>query len=483
MKGVEPQTVESIELLKSRRVPFLVAANKIDLIDGWIPSPGSMFMESIKKQDPHVVAEFEVKISSIISELASYGFNANRFDRIRDFRREIAVVPVSAKTGEGIPELLAVLVGITQQYMRSRLMVASGAAKGSILEVLEEPGLGHTANVIIYDGILRKGDLIVTMGRSAPISTRVRALFQPKPLQEIRMPTGGFEQVEEVAAAAGVKIVAPNLEDAIPGAPLYVVEQGRSINEYVQLIMEEVRELLIKTDRIGVVVKADTLGSLEALISELKRNSVPVRIADIGPVTRRDVIEAEASRASDPLYGVILAFNVKILPEAEEEAMGLVPIFANNIIYRLIEDYLSWASSEKDRLSKLTLKDLVMPGKVKVLQGYVFRRSKPAIVGVEVLAGRIRAGSPLMRSDGKLIGRIEQIQDRGKPIPEATAGMKIAISIDKPTVGRHFDEGDILYVYLSERDELLLYEKLGENLRAEDKELIVEIARIRRGKV
>jgi len=483
MKGVEPQTVESIDLLKSRRVPFLVAANKIDLIDGWRPSPNTTFMESIRKQDPYVVAELEVKLSSIISSLASYGFNSNRFDRVRDFRREVAIVPVSAKTGEGIPELLAVLVGITQQYMRSRLTVASGAARGSIIEVLEEPGLGHTVNAIIYDGVLRRGDLIVTMGRSAPISTRIRALFQPKPLQEIRMPTGGFEQVEEVAAAAGVKIVAPGLEEAIPGAPLYAVEPGRSIDEYVQLVTEEVKDLLVRTDRIGVVVKADTLGSLEALISELRRNNIPVRIADIGPVTRRDVIEAEASRASDPLYGVVLAFNVRILPEAEEEAMGLIPIFFNDIIYRLIEDYLNWASSEKDRLSKLTLKDLVMPGKVRVLQGYVFRRSKPAIVGVEVLAGRIRAGAPLMRSDGRLLGRIEQIQDRGKPIPEATVGMKVAISIDKPTVGRHFDEGDILYVYLSERDELLLYEKLGENLTAEDKELITEITRIRRGKV
>lgn len=483
MKGVEPQTVESIELLKSRKVPFLIAANKIDLIDGWKSIPGAMFLESLKRQDPYVVAELEVKISNIVSEIASHGFNSNRFDRIRDFRKEVAIIPVSAKTGEGIPELLAVLVGITQQYMRSRLTVASGAAKGSILEVLEEPGLGHTANVIIYDGILRRGDLIVTMGRLAPISTRIRALFQPRPLQEIRMPTGGFEPVEEVAAAAGVKIVAPGLEDAIPGAPLYVVEPGRSIDEYIQLVTEEVKELLIRTERVGVIVKADTLGSLEALISELKRNNVPVRIADVGPVSRRDVIEAEASRASDPLYGVILAFNVKILPEAEEEAMGLIPIFYSDIIYRLIEDYLNWASIERDKLSKLTSKDLVMPGKIRVLQGYVFRRSKPAIVGVEVLAGRIRAGFPLMRSDGKLLGRIEQVQDKGKPIPEATMGMKVAISIDKPIVGRHFDEGDILYVYLSERDELLLYEKLGETLTTEDKDLIAEIARIRRGKV
>lgn len=482
MKGVEPQTVESIELLRARRVPFMVAANKIDLIGGWKSKPDSLFLESYKAQDRYVRAELDSRIYRIIGDLSSYGFNSNRFDMVRDFRREVAIVPVSAKTGEGIPELIAVLVGLTQQYMRSRLRVADGPARGSVLEVLEEPGLGHTVNAIIYDGVLRKGDLIVTAGRSGPLVARVRALLQPKPLQEIRIPGADFVQVEEVSAAAGVKIAAPGLEEAVAGAPLYGVWSEEDLEKYRRMVVEEVSSLLVKTDRVGVVVKADTLGSLEALVSELRRIGVPVRVADVGPVTRRDVVEAEASRVRDPIYGVILAFNVRVLPEAEEEAMGVIPMFTGDIIYRLIEDYSSWLSAERERLARATLKDLVTPGKLRVLPGYVFRRSKPAIVGVEVLAGRVRPGYPLMRSDGRVLGRIEQIQDRGKPIPEASAGMKVAVSIDKPTVGRHFDEGDILYVYMTERDEILLYEKLGEGLTEEDRRLIAEIAKVRRGK-
>ncbi|MBS7611420.1 translation initiation factor IF-2 [Candidatus Bathyarchaeota archaeon] len=479
IKGVEEQTVESIELLKSRRVPFLVAVNKIDLIPGWKPNYDKPFNETFTMQDPYVRKDLDARLYILIGELSKLGFQADRYDRIRDFTRTVALVPVSAKTGEGIPDLLLVLIGLTQQYLRARLETTGGAARGTVLEVKEEVGLGATVNVIIYDGILKVDDMIVLAGKEKPIVTKVRSLLLPRPLDEIRAPTGGFIKVDKVAAAIGVKIAAPNLEDAIPGSPLYVVPEGASVEEYVNKLSEEVGRLRIKTDKIGVVVKADTLGALEALITELNKRDIPVRLADIGDISKRDFTEAKVTAREKPEYGVILGFNIRILPDAAEESAG-VPVFIGNIIYRVVEDYIAWFKAKQEEKTKMIIDTLTFPGKLKILPGYVFRRSKPAVVGVEVLAGRIKPREELIRENGENVGVILQVQDKGKSIAEAVKGMQVAISIDKAVIGRNVDEGDILYVDVLEQHYKMFKQTYTDILSVEEHTVLEEIAEIKR---
>ncbi|HID18471.1 TPA: translation initiation factor IF-2, partial [Candidatus Bathyarchaeota archaeon] len=215
-EGVMPQTIESLEILRARRTPFIVAANKVDLIPGWRPPSDLCFFERLKTLDRSMDRILNDKVYGIVASLAQHGINADRYDRVRDFTKTVAIIPVSAKTGEGIPDLLAILVGLTQQYLRQRLEV-SGQTAGTILEVREDLGLGVNINVILYDGILREGDTIVIGGKHGPITTRVRAILMPKPLDEIRDPTEKFKSLKKVSAAAGVKIVAPGLEDVIAG--------------------------------------------------------------------------------------------------------------------------------------------------------------------------------------------------------------------------------------------------------------------------
>lgn len=480
IKGVEEQTIESIEVLRTRKTPFLVAANKIDLIPGWRPFPNSPCMESIGKQEEEVRRELEEKLYTIIGSLSRLGFNVDRFDRIRDFTKTVAIVPVSARTGEGIPELLLVLIGLTQQYMQQRLEVSKGPAKGTVLEVKEEPGLGTTLNAIIFDGILRQGDTIVLAGKEKPISTKVRALLLPKPLQEMRAPTEAFVPVGEVSAAAGVKIVAQGLEDALSGSPIYAVPNEDDPEKYAKAILDEIGEFRIVTDKLGVILKADTLGSLEALKAELEAKGIPVRMADIGDVSKRDVVEAKVVRRSQPNYGVILAFNVKVLPDALEEAMGEVDIFRREILYQLIEDYLEWMRKKEEERLREALKDLTFPGKIRILPGFVFRRSKPAIVGVEVLGGRIMPRNTMVKSDGKEVGMILQIQDKGKAISEAFKGMEVAISLEGPIVGRHIEENDILYVNIPERHAKALKERFLSLLNPEDIKVLEEFMELKR---
>lgn len=479
LRGFEAQTYESLDILKSRRTPFLVAANKIDRIPGWKPQPTFSFLDSYGKQDPYVRQSLDEYLYRIIGKFSELSFRADRFDRVTDFTRTVAIVPTSAKTGEGITELVAVLTGLTQQFLRKRLQVTKGPAKGTVLEVKEEVGLGVTINAIIYDGILRKNDTIIVGGKNGPIVTSIRALLLPKPLDEIRDPRDKFSSVEEVSAAVGVKIAAPKLEDALAGAPLYVVPSREELEIRLKEILEEVQRLRVSTDVDGIVLKTDALGSLEAIAESLKRNGVPIRLADVGDVSKRDVTEAAVVKENEPLYGVVLAFNVKVLPDAEEEAKNRkVPIFSHNIIYHLVDDYLRWMEREKEARERGEFERLVKPAKIRILPGYVFRRAKPAIVGVEVIAGTIKPRLSLINESGKEIGEILQIQDRGKAISAAGRGAQVAISIDKPVVGRHIDEGDILFSNVPELHAKKLISKFRERLSPDENECLDEIVEI-----
>ncbi|MGB9725118.1 MAG: translation initiation factor IF-2 [Fervidicoccaceae archaeon] len=482
IEGFKEQTVESIQLIKSKRVPFIVAANKIDKIPGWRSYPGEPFLISYQKQQQKAKEELDERIYYLMGELGKYGFNSDRFDRIRDFTRTVSIVPVSAKSGEGIAELLAVLAGLAQQYLKDRLTFAMGPAKGVVLEVKEVSGLGSTVDAIIYDGLLRKGDTIVLGGTEGVIVTKVRALLMPKPLQEIRSPEDKFMSVEEVYASSGVKIVAPDLDKALAGTPIMVVDSPEKLEEVKKKIIEDIESVKVKTDRSGVIAKADALGTLEALVEALRRENIPVRLADVGAISKRDVIEAAISKHEDESLGVILGFNVKVLPEAKEEAeKSGVQIMLSNVIYRLLEDYFKWRQDLKRKELEKKLESIIWPAKIRLLPGFVFRRSDPVIVGIEVLGGVLKPGAPLMTEDGKKVGSVLQMQDRGQTIKEARPGMQVALSIKgNIMVGRHINEGDILYTDVPDQHARMLLTEL-KNYVSDDSMLVLnEIVKIKR---
>lgn len=479
--GFQTQTYESIKILKSRKVPFIVAANKIDRIPGWKRNPDMPFFDSLKNQRAEVKAELDRRIYDIVGELSANGFDAERFDRVANFTKTIAIVPTSAKTGEGIPELLVVLAGLTQQYLTERLLITEGPAKGTILEVREEKGLGTTIDVIIYDGIIKKNDTIVVGGLGKTIVTKVRSLLIPKPLDEIRDPEDKFNSAEEVSAAAGVKISAPNLEDAVAGAPMYVALTDEDVEQLKQRVEKEIGEFRTITDKQGIILKTDTLGSLEAFTQFLREHKIAVRIADVGPVTKRDVMEAIAATEKDPYSAVILAFNVKVNPDAKElaEQEG-IEIFKNSVIYQLYESYNQWKILKREQELASSLDALIHPGKIQILSGYVFRKNNPAIVGIRVLKGVIKPKYPLIREDGKRIGTILQIRDRNENLDEARMGQEVAISIKGPTVGRHIKEEDILYVDVPESNVKTIQKKFIDELPPDEVEALEEFINIKR---
>jgi translation initiation factor 5B len=483
LKGFEAQTHESLEILKARKTPFLVAVNKIDRVNGWKNQPEKLFLESYKSQDQSVREDLDNHLYRIMGAFSTLNLSSERFDKIMDFTKSVALVPVSAKTGEGIPELLSVLIGLAQQYLKKQLLVTRGPGKGTVLEVKEEPGLGITINAVIYDGVLRRGDMIVVGGKKQPIVTKIRAALLPKPLDEIRDPRDKFSSMDKVVAASGVKIAAPDLDMALAGAPLYVIPREEETESYVDLVSEEVEKVKVTTDVNGVILKTDALGSLEAIAESLTREEIPIRLADVGDVSKRDVVEAKVVRDNEPLFGVVLAFNVRVLPDAEDEADDYgIKIFQSNLIYHLIEDFVGWVRSEKEKASESELGRMVRPGKIQIIPGYIFRKAKPAIVGVKVLAGQIRPRLSLVKADGSDVGEIRQIQDRGEAVSEAGVGMEVAISLSKPIVGRHINENDTLFIRIPEAHAKSLLTKLNDQLTSDELEALNEFVKLMRKK-
>ena len=481
MHGFENQTYESLTILKSRKVPFIVAANKIDRIDGWVAEENRPFMKAYNAQSKWVKEDLDNRLYNMMGTLSREGFSSERFDRVRDFTKNVAIVPVSAKTGEGIGELLAVLIGLTQQYLTEKLEVTEGPALGTVLEVREEVGLGTTLNAIIYDGTLNADDTIVIGGKEGPITTKIRAILVPQPLDEIRDPRKKFNSIDEAHAAAGVKIAAPDIDDAIPGSLLLAVGGDMTLEKAVNEVASEMERLRVQTDNVGIILKTDTLGSLEATVESLRQREVPIRIADIGDVSRRDVVEAISVKHEEPLYGAILAFNVKILPDAEKEARdNKVQVFWNDIIYNLMDDYVRWMEGEREAKARKEFEALVKPGKIEIMEGYVFRRAKPAIFGAKVLGGQITPNVNMINLEGDRIGRISQIQDRGEAIPRADEGQEVAVAMPQPIVGRHIKERDVLYVDIPERDAKQLRTKFAGRLTERQAEALKELVDLKR---
>nr|CAI64259.1 probable translation initiation factor [uncultured archaeon] len=475
MEGFQPQTYESLNILRLLKTPFVVALNKIDKVSGW-NSTNKPFIINYKDQPDYARNELDARIYDMVGDLYDKGFSADKYDQIRDFAKTVGIVPLSAQTGEGIADLLLVLIGLSQKFFEMTLRLhLEKAGVGTILEKKEERGLGTTIDVILYDGKISVGDTIVGGGTDEePIVTKVKALLKPRALQEIRVEQR-FERVKTVNAASGVKIVAPNMENALPGSQVRVVGEGDVLENVVKLVKSEIDEMRMETSPEGLIIKADTMGSLEALASELRDEEIEeIKKAEVGNISKRDVIDA--GTVKNRYFGVILGFNVDLLPDAKEMAMtNGIPVFISDVIYRLIEEYEDWVKGEKEKEKREIIERLPTPAKIKILPGCVFRQSKPAIVGVEVLGGKIQTGVELIKADGTNIGTINEIQDKAENIKSAGLGMQVAISMKKPTVGRQINENDLLYVDISKEEA----KALSGLLSADEEDVLEELMKLK----
>lgn len=487
MHGLEPQTLESIELLRKRKTPFIVALNKVDRLYNWKAKPDYPFFVSLKDQHKDTQGEFETRVQRTVTLFAEKGLNTCLYSKNKDFRKWISLVPTSAHTGEGIPDLLMLITQLTQKMMGEQLMYLSGL-QCTVLEVKQVEGLGTTIDVVLVNGVLHESDTLVVCGLQGPIVTSVRALLTPHPMKEIRV-KGEYLKHKTVKAAMGIKIVAPGLEHAIAGSNLLVCRPQDDIEDLKDEVMADLQNVLSRIDKsgVGVYVQASTLGSLEALLSFLKDMKIPVSGISIGPVHKKDVMKAAVMLEHKKEFALILAFDVAVSKDARNLAASMgVEIFTADIIYHLFDQCTAHMEKKRQEARAASAGTAVFPCVLEIMPQYIFNKKDPIVLGCKVVEGILRLETPVCVPDKEalVIGRVGGIQKEHKDVLEAKAGDEVAVKFlqDKEgggvMFGRQFDEHNQLASLLTRKSIDLLKENFKDDLKQDDWRLVIKLKKM-----
>merc|ERR1719201_2202027 len=313
-----------------------------------------------------------------------------------DFKQFISVIPTSAMTGEGVPDLIYMLLQLTTTVMASRITYKR-ELQCTVLEVKSIEGFGTTIDVLLVNGELREGDTIVVCGMNGAIVTQIRALLTPQPMKEMRV-KGSFQKHRRMKGSMGVKIAAPMLDEALAGTTLLVADEDDDMEELEEQVQEEY-EAMVSFDKEpeGVYVVASTLGSLEALMRFLNDTDIPVFGVNIGEVFAKDVKRAGImNEKKQPQYAVILAFDVKVNQEARLEAdRQKVKIMTADIIYHLFDQFTAYMNQIKEAEKQKKMQGAVFPVILKIVPQYIFNKRDPIVLGVDIEDGQLRIGTPL----------------------------------------------------------------------------------------
>ena len=463
-EGIKPQTAEVLQILRSYKTPFLIAFNKLDSLSGWKQHPGDL-KGSIGSQALHVSDEFQEALLTFQGALSGHGFDSALYYEIDDFRKKIAIVPCSARTGEGMSELLYVLCGLSQRFLKERLEI-SKEAKGVVLEVKKDKSMDYIES-ILYDGILNVGDNVAIASFGEPIMSKVRAIEEIEPL------SFKYHSVKTVGAASGLRISLTNKEGVLPGMPFQTVDNN--VEEVKKLFRKELSGAL-SLDKEGIIVKADSLGSLDALITLLRQSNIKIVKAGIGNISKSDLVSAKTNLEINALDAVIVGFNVELEEGLEK---GEVKIFTDGVIYKLIENLQDWRGKKNEEIEKERMMGLATICKLEVLPKFVFRNSNPAIFGVRVVSGRLRAGLNLIDDKDEDVGRVKGIQHDKESVDKAIEGQEIAISLPGVNFERRLKDTRYLYSNLSAK-QFNEFKKNKDLLSASEIRTLQEIAGIKK---
>jgi translation initiation factor 5B len=463
MHGIEPQTLESINILKKTKTPYIVALNKLDLIYGWKTNTKIM-KDNLKEQDQDSLSNFEERVDQIKLQFAENGLNTELYYKNKNPKEFSSLVPCSAITGEGVPDLIYVLIGLVQKFMIKKITYQDKVS-ASILEVRQLDGVGTVLDVILSNGILKVNDNILISTLNGTVRTQIKRLYTPKPQKEIRV-KGELDQHQEIHASIGAKIFAENLHNTIAGTNVFVINdiEEEKIQKLENYLNDQISHIQNYKKDIGIYIQTTSIGSIEAFSNFLDQNKIPISGMNIGPINKKDVIKIAPMVEKDKRYAVILAFDVQIHPNVKKiaEEVG-VKIFEDTTIYRLYEQYKKFLDDldnqeleEKKRQSK---KDLIYPCKIKIIPKYVFRKDNPIICGVQVLDGALKVGTKLIvKKDSKKIhiGKVLTIQYNKKPVEVGKEGDEVCIKIEPDNkliqYGKQFDSSDFIYSDINQKN-------------------------------
>lgn len=487
MHGLEQQTIESIGLLKERKTPFVVALNKIDRLYDWKSNPKRDIEDLLKSQAVNTKAEFDRRSQDVILQLNKQGLNAALYFENSDPKTFVSLVPTSAVSGDGMGNLISMLITFSQSRLMKRIIFKPDDLDATVFEVKAIQGLGTTLDVILINGTLNEGDKIVLAGYEGAIVTQIRALLVPHPLRELRV-KAQYTELKSVNGSIGVKVTGNDLDKAIAGLQLHVAKTEADIERLQTYCMKEFDAAMNKikcVDR-GVYVQASTLGSLEALLEFLKQSKIPYSNVRIGPVARKDVMKISTMLEHAPIYACILAFDVRVERDAQELADQVgVKIFHAEIIYHLFDKFTAHIEEVKRRQREQFKSIAVFPCKLKILPTCIFNKRDPIVVGVEVLAGKLKTDTPIYVVEKEIvIGRVTSIQSNHVEKEMAVAGDEVCIKIENTSsdapkmIGRHFEITDSLISHISRESIDACKDYFRDDLEKSDWQLMVDLKKV-----
>lgn len=442
--GIMPQTIESINTLKKFKTPFVVVANKVDLISYCVAKNNTTFKEFLKHQRPEYIEEFDNRFYKLVGQLYDQGFSAERFDRINDFSKNVAIVPASARSHIGIMDTIFVLAGLAQRFLENEITLKEDAkGRATVIEVKREESVGTLLDTVLYQGRMRKGDRIAVNTKTGPDLSRIKALLVNKSIRSRDLKEKTF-----VSAAAASRILIADKIEVLPGSPILVIGSDSEVEPAFEEIRRESTPD-IELSQNGIMVKSDTLGSLEAICYEISEKGIKIRSATIGDISKKDLINA--STVNDRMDRVIVGFNVSLTPDAKEDAGTLdAHVLIGEIIYSIVEDLEKNLELRKKEMEEETKGSIPIPSKFSVMPEYIFRATKPVIVGVKIHAGRVKVGDSLIKQDGRYGGTVKSIREGNVSRQFADAPAEVAVAIDGVTLNRQISTSELLYVDIPE---------------------------------
>lgn len=468
-EGIQNQTIESIEILKSYKTPFLVALTKIDTVQGFRRLENTSFLDFISGQGETYKQNLDEKLYRLIADLSIYNFQAERYDRVKDFTKEVAIVPLSSVNRIGIKDLIVMIIGLSQRYLELDKQTSSSAA---IMEEKNIKGLGKVYDAIVYSGRISAGDRVIVQAEEGPQENKIKGILRLIPLEESRENFGKYQSVDSAEATSPIRLILQE-PNAMIGASITVFNSDAEKERIMNEIREENNQYNNDESR-GVVVCADSLGSIDAIRKIAQSFSIEIGKTKIGEPSKNDMTTAGINGS------VIMCFNVPISRQTETIAAEYgIEIIGTNSIYTLFEKYNEFQKEFKNRSIEKKLGGLRLPSKFVFLKGNIFRRSGPCVFGVEILAGEVRPNYPIINSKGERIGRVVDIQSDKLKLKRAVKGDKVAVSVDDAVFGRNISEGDVLYTDV-ELPDIIKFEDVTADLSEDYREALSEIRRIKR---
>jgi translation initiation factor 5B len=486
-KGIQPQTEESIKMLKEKNVPFVIAATKIDMIYGWKKTSEVNLRKVLKEQEESTTQVMQSMMEDLKYEFSKLDIDAVFYFNNKTPNKTYSIVPISTQTNEGLSDLLSLLVYISQNWM-SKKITYKDTLDATIMESILDTKLGWVLDVILSNGTLNVGDKITVTTQDGVKISSVRNILTPPQLTQDRTKVS-WTNNSSIKASQGIRIIGSNLENCIAGSSIFKIENNEF--EIIEKAKQEFDKFWksFEWDSKGVCLVAPTIGELDAAYNLLKLEQIPIAKGEISNFTKKvadryfSLTEEEQLKENK----IIFYFHSKpITGKQEDEYSSLckdlgLTFLHNMVIYQLIDQYKETKKKflEERKKENSEKGKAIFPCELQILKDHVYMKggNDDLLFGIKVRAGRLLKGTPIISEKKVKLGKVTSIQKNHKEVTEAKLRDEVCIRIKNESnvsFGRQLASSDKLISELSRDsiDELKL--NFRDEMEKSDWKLVIE---------